>query len=419
MGSKTSSLSSKKVYNFLLALLTFLNGYALFFAGSFSIGMLIATAYSVLGLVQWILNPTKKGFYYPPLVVTLLFVLLSLPNIFFLPKQLINQRDVFYNISKIGVWAVMVSLTGYFYFNYRLFSRYMIRIAIVGTVFLIFQFIMVVFLKISIPNTLDFGIIRPTYLDYAYSISHFDPQIRLSSFWMEPAQYGNYVVGALVILIFDNNLKVRKKKIVTILLSLGVILSTSSGALYMMIIFFSIHLLISNKKRRNIIVLLLPFVVTVIVILFVSYPIMDKVQGMGTVGYSIYRALTKITLWRNSSRIGASFDAIIKMSEYGVHKYIGLGVGNDIGFLKRLGRDFTYLNSVARTIIWNGYFGFVAYTFIPISLFIRNKRNRVGVMFSLYCFLGGFYSGLWYSPDAIVFYTIAAYSIRDNCCDLR
>ena len=404
-----ASYRSKKTFCLMLSLLTILNGYALFFAGTFSIGMMIAAGYAVAGVTKWLTNSKKKRIFYSPIWLLIFFIVLTLISMLFISQ--IKYIDMFYDIAKITVWAMMISFAGYFYFDYKIFARFMIRIAVLATIYLIVQVIAVTFLEISIPNALNFGIIRPTYSGYSFNVNHLASQIRLSSFWMEPAQYGNYVVATLAVLLFDRNTKIPKRKLIIGLLVLGIFLSTSSGAIYMMLIFFILYFLKSKNRFKTISISFL-ILSLCLVFLFSDFSTLDRLSGMGTFGYSLYRSLTKIELWRDSARIGASFDVISSLSEYGIHKYIGLGVGNEIRILNSLNRDFTYLNSFAKTVTWTGYFGVGAYLLFFLSVIRRNKGNVIGGVLALFCLMGGFYSGLWYSPDSIVFYIIAIYVTR-------
>ena len=190
-----TSYQSKKIFCFLLSLLTILNGYAFSFAGTFSIGMMIATVYALAGVFKWITRNKAKGVFYSPILLLIFFITLTLLSVLSLYSSQIHYNALLYDIAKIGVWATMISLAGYFYFDYKIFVRYLIRVAVVATVFLIVQVIAITLLRISIPNAFDIGIIRPTYIEYGYSIDHLASQIRLSSFWMEPAQYGNYILA--------------------------------------------------------------------------------------------------------------------------------------------------------------------------------------------------------------------------------
>lgn len=408
-----TSYRSKKLFCFLLSLLTILNGYAFFFAGTFSIAMMIATVYALAGVFKWFTRNNAKGIFYSPILLLIFFIMLTLLSVASLYSSQIHYSALLYDISKIGVWATMISLAGYFYFDYKIFAKYMIRVAVVATVLLIAQVIAITFLKISIPNAFDLGIIRPAYIEYGYSIDYLASQIRLSSFWMEPAQYGNYILAALAIGLFDRNTQIRNRKLTIYLFVFGILLSTSSGAIYMMLIFFMLYFLRSNAKNKIIVIFLLT-VSLCVVFIFSNFSMLEQISGMGKLGYSVYRALTKIELWRDSARIGASFDVISSLSDYGIHKYIGLGVGNEIELLNSINREFSYLNSFAKTVTWTGYFGVMAYIMFFVSLIKRNRTNRIGRVLSLFCFIGGFYSGLWYSPDSIVFYIIAIYSIKKS-----
>jgi hypothetical protein len=411
MNYKNTCFKSEKTFCLLLSLLTILNGYAFFFAGTFSIGMMITAIYSLASVVKWFIRNEAKRILYSPILMLLFFIILTLISLLYNNKFQYGQS--LYDLAKISVWSAMISFGGYFYFNYSIFIRFMIRIAVFATFYLIIQIILVTFLGISLPNALDLGIIRPTYSEYSFSINNLASEIRLSSFWMEPSQYGNYVVAALAALLFDRNTKIRKKNLIIGLFILGIFLSTSSGAIYLMFFLFILYVIKSNVRYRFILMSFITILLCIVVLIF-NFSILERFNEIGTFGYSIYRSLTKIELWRDSSRIGASFDVISNFSEYGIHKYIGLGVGNELSFLKSLNREFMYLNSFAKTITWTGYLGVMSYILFFLSVYKRNKRVLLSKVLISICFIGGFYSGLWYSPDSIVFYIMAIYFVRQS-----
>lgn len=405
--------NSKRRFSVLLAFLTILNGYTFFFAGSFSLGMIFASFYSILSLIRLFFGGDLKKMILSPIFVLFGFVIITLIAILTLPSSQVAYFDITYDLLKTVVWAVMISISGYFYFDYKIFSKTMISIAVISTIFLLFQFFAISILGFSIPNAINLGVIRPTYTDYIYSIGGETSQIRLSSFWLEPSQYGNYMIGALIILLFDKTNSKVKNKFYTLLILVGIVLSTSSGAIYMMI-FVLFAFLISYKGRYPIIrftLVLSAFLAIPLIIIIYNSNLIFFLKDYSTFSYSLYRAITKIELWRTSARIGSSLDVINLISRMPINKFVGLGVGNEIRFLSLIGREFTYLNSIAKTITWVGFIGMGIYLIFVFDLMIKSKKSNLSIMMILFCLLGGLYSGLWYSPDSIVFYTIALYSV--------
>jgi hypothetical protein len=408
--SYTSS-KSKKIFSIFLALLTILHGYAFFFAGSFSIAMMVISIYVILGFMKLITYKHINKIFYYPILMVVLYILLTLFSLIELRDYQISSTGILFNILKMGVWASVISVVGYFFFDYKIFSKIYIRIAFIATIFLLLQVIAINVFHISVPNAVDLGFIRPTYPEYIHVTDHGSSQLRMSSFWMEPSQYGNYIIGALIILLFDKNLMISNKNILKFLFVFGILVSTSSSAIFLMFVIFLIYIIINQFKYKFLNVL------AIVLLLFFgiifNFSILDSLQNVDGIGYSIYRAVTKLEYWRESARLGSSLDAIIAILKLETAKIIGLGVGNEILFLNSLGREFTYLNSIAKTIVWTGYCGLILYFIFIYKLIERIKFNLLSTILVFVCFIGGFYSGLWYSPDSMVFYLIALYHMKN------
>ena len=398
-------------FSLTLALLPLLNVYSLSFMAGISLGMIAAVFYSVLGLalLAKFRSVNKKTIF--PIWLVVLYSTLTLIVALTSASTEIENTNMLYALAKLSTWAMLISFSSYYLLDYRLFVLYLYRIAMVATSFIYFESAAIYLLGWSVPNAIEIGPIVPNYADYQNIVAdRTSSQVRLSSFWVEPAQYGTFILLVITILLFDKAIQIRAPRLTMLFLSLGVLLSTSTASIYLTILVLMIYF--SQKFRKTtLLVFYSLFIVLLIAPLAFSFSFdsLEPLKELGVLGNSVYSALIKLVYWESSARLGSSFDAMAVMLEYDISKYVGLGMGNEGILLSDLGRDFYYLNSVAKTAIGVGYIGVAAYVMFYVYNVFKFKVSLLSCVLLSICFLGGFYSGLWYSPDSILYYCAAFY----------
>ncbi|KHA61682.1 hypothetical protein NL53_05030 [Vibrio variabilis] len=322
-----------------------------------------------------------------------------------------SYTSYIYNSMKLMVWGVLIVFVGSRSFDGSRFVPLVINIALICTLYIFLQAFFAYILGFSVSNGLDLWIISANYDDYYYSQGLSSGQVRLASIWFEPAQYASYTLLALICLIFypnvskDDDNKVWK----IILLSLGLVVSTSSAAIFWLMIVITL----SFVWKKNIGVLISLVFIPILIFSILNFSILlDYIKDQGVFGYSIYLALNKLSHWEESARLGASFQTAFEILNYGLHKYVGIGIGSESILMSSLGLELQYLNSFSRVFIWSGILGVSVFILIYFYSILINYSNKLFVILFSYCFFSGFYSTMWTSPDSILYLSLAIYSLR-------
>lgn len=120
-------------------------------------------------------------------------------------------------------------------------------------------------------------------------------------------------------------------------------------------------------------------------------------------------SVTKLEGWETSARLGASFKAAFSILQYDLYQLVGTGFGSEDTVMKDLNMELLYLNSFSRVFITTGILGVLSYFIFYLFLAFKFRNNRLSFVLVTYCFVGGFYSTMWTSPDSILYYSLALY----------
>ncbi len=395
--------------------------FAFFFASSFilygysswipkiSIGTLIFILYSIKSIFTINkINFKRLNFNYSAIIMTLSLIFISILSIIFSNNTYISISSMFFNILKLLIASISVSLVNYLYFDYDIIFKWIIRVAIIATVYLIIQYLAYYFISIRLPNVFNLIVIKPFLAsgqveDIFASVKQFRP----GSFFLEPSHYGTYVTCALVIFLFNHNYNdIKLNEIfVALFFTIGIILSTSTSALFIIPIVWFIYLRktsISNKVK--LLIIIIPIFAT---ILMLSISNVNILEILGPVGNSIKTSINKVTNYDNSARIGKSFSYINFLNE--IQKFIGIGIGNEDTFFTSIQiYNKVILNSISTLIIWTGYIGLLIYIFFIIKI-IKNNKDKCSQTLLLIFIIKGFSSGMFINIFSILYLSIIIY----------
>lgn len=396
-------------YTILLAFLPILNVYAFSFMKGLSLGMIVASIFAVFGVVKLFFNIKLYSKAIIPL--SLLMTWIAFGSVGFLvPSEIGFDISLYiYSVLKLAVWGVIIISMSSSYFRPDIFVDVLVKVAIFSTSYLIFQAFMTYILGLSISNGFDLGIISANYTDYYYEQDLNAGQIRLASVWFEPAQYAAYIILACICILFKNDQLIENRLLKFSFLSFGLILSTSSAAIFWLFIIITTWAV--WRKYVGVIFLVI-FFSAIFYFSLNAEELLNQLRMQGVLGYSIYLAITKIEHWEDSARLGASFKTAFAILEYGAYKFSGIGIGSENILMNKLGLELLYLNSFSRIFIWSGFIGVSLYLFFYLYSVFIFRENKLSVLLLTYCFISGFYSTMWTSPESILYYSMAFYSGR-------
>ena len=405
---KNQIARSSKVYTTLLATLPILNVYAFTFLTGISIGMMLATLFFLYGIIHLLYFRKLSSGGIVPFLLLIVWIALGSLGYFITGWVSIDFVSYAYNLSKVMVWGIIISVVSAHFFNEKVFINVVYKIAAVATFYIIFQSLLVFLFGMKISNGLDLGFISANYSQYVFEQGIHSEQVRLSSIWFDPNQYANYVLLAMICLLFGED-NFIKKRYYFFLFSLGLILSTSTTAiiwLMILLVFFSMSIGYTGGF------IALFFGLISIFVLFNIDTLLDLLQNYGVLGHSLYMSITKLDGWETSARLGASFKAAFSILDYGLYKYVGTGFGSEDTVMKDLNMELLYLNSFSRVFITTGFLGVFSYFLFYFYLIFKFRNSRLPFVLVTYCFIGGFYSTMWTSPDSMLYYSLALYGYK-------
>ncbi|MFA6867061.1 MAG: hypothetical protein WCR54_06045 [Clostridia bacterium] len=263
------------------------------------------------------------------------------------------------------------------FFNYVLAKKWIIIVAIIATIFIIFQMIMVKLFNIYVKGYLPFlPLTNPEVIFYGLGdylgIIITPNNIRPRSFFMEPSHYGIYIVVALYLVLFKTQ---NTKKAIkwTIIMVLGLLISRSSTGIICAIYLLAIKLITLINKyskidKRKLYLIFGCALIGVIVIINTSFfnDFLGRIINNGEVAASVHNRFDGFE----------QFNAFIKLNI--AERYFGKGFGlGDI-----------YMTSFIKTLYEGGYCAFLGLLIILGYLLFQGKKTNNLILFGMIIFLG-------------------------------
>lgn len=401
---KEVRLSSKRDRNrfaFWFSISFILNGYATGIPG-FSLGSLVLVIYSVIALL--VMTKHNIVFIGQPLILIYFFSILSFLSL--LTVNLDNSviLNSIFAIMKLFLWALMLVATMPVFWDEVIVQKWMNRIALFLTIYIIVQSISFYGFSIYLPNIFDVGILRPYAEGYAdYEGLSRGTFLRPASLLSESSFYGNYIICVMVLNFGRYSIRKDNNTITLALFySVGIILSTSTAAIILLPFIWIAFINEFSLGYKLLIVFFCIISVFIVSVLNIDLKFLENSEGLGQV---LYYSIEKFKNIERSSRFGRSYAFIHNI--IGINSFIGVGIGNGANYLARNTFISTvYMNSVTTILVESGYFGMIGFVLYILNIFLvalRKGKDKVIFILLFIYIIKGFSSGIYFSTYGILF----------------
>lgn len=308
--------------------------------------------------------------------------------------------NVSIGILKLIVWTMMICWVCPVYFRYDEVLKWFTRIANILMIYLIIQITSYVVFSFYLPNIFDYGLIKPYDDVYANMEGIENFAYRPASFLSESSFCGNYLLCTLVMYLDKCANQIKRNQILyALFISMGIVLCTSTSAIVLLLIVWLIFYSVFPQKWK--------FIILIIVSCISIYIVTGHINQNSKLGYSMVYAFDKFSNLDHSRRFGRSYDYLDLLSPS--EKWFGVGVGNEMSFLKsKTSMDTLYLNSISTILVQTGYMGLFVFFIFILALYYRTYKAKSLMAFSLLLAytIKGFASGIYFSTYGIMFLMI-------------
>ncbi len=387
------------MFEFLFAISFILNGYATGLNG-ISIGSLVFVVMIIFALIHNQFHYFRKAnavylCYFCWLIVSI-FGMLQLADPY------LSVSSVLVGNLKVLTWVLMITVVAAEFFDLDKLIKWMVRISVVLTIYIIIQTVAFYVFAVYLPNIFSIGPIQPYAEGYAnYEAFSGNSMLRPGSLLSEPAFYGNYVLCTLAMYLEKYFDKMGKKRwVIVLFLSLGIIVSTSTAAIVLLGLVWVIYLY--KIKVNKVWIALLG--VALVVVFAVSSGVLHITSRGGLLNALKY-AFDKFEYLDSSARVGKSYHYLSMLNL--PQKLFGVGIGNDLHYLASITNTTSevYVNSITSIIVQMGYIGLAVFVTFIVYLYykiLKQKDTLAFVLLSIYC-IKGFVSGIYFSTYGILF----------------
>lgn len=389
-------------FSTLLIFIPLANCYAFIFFDKISIGSLLSLICFIVVFIYSIFNFRSLTFFNFPIIYFFTSFFFSLSIFIFAHDPTFDFNLIIFSLSKLFIWAILTA------FSYKIVDYYKLRslifsLSILSMLYFLFEIFCIYVLGLSVGNGLSLPGIKIFYDDYNHEFNNTVEQLRLSSFYLEPNQLSNLLVLSLIILIFDKSRSISYRYTFTFLHITFIFLSTSSAGIYSLFLISLIYIF----RFSFVLGLIITFCFTFLFLFIYSNPqeVFIFFSQFGSLGFALGIALSKISSILDSSRIGGSFGLLDYLTFD--HFIIGYTIGYENVVSSLFNHQSSYANSITRVLFGAGVYGLILFLFF--LLFLLNRFRSIPLSFSLILIVifSGLYSGLWFSPDSIIYFTVA------------
>ena len=319
------------------------------------------------------------------------------------PLMQLGMGSQMIGLAKFWLWVLMGSLVATRLYDKEAFTKWMVRFAVILTVYLMIQCAAFYLAKIYLPNIFRIGPLKPYadgYADYE-NLGH-SSILRPGSLLSESSFYGNFILCTTA-LYLDQCMDVLygKKLLFILFVSAGIVLSGSTSAIIMegiILLMYFRRIKASVKKQVFFAAVLIG---TVFVIMWFN-GLADS-----SVGNSLKYSFDKFSYLDKSTRFGKSYGYLELIPKSVL--YLGAGIGNDFSLIKQItGKDSVYFNSMTALIIQSGLLGLICF-FIYVRRVYQDARAlkcTTSIVLLLVYVVKGFASGIYFSTYGILFTVI-------------
>lgn len=252
--------------------------------------------------------------------------------------------DIVVRTVRYVFYIVCIVFTSRRLFDFDVAKRWVLRVSILATVFILFQYAMYYSSGVIVNGFLSFV---PLYESQYASLDYqrqFALMYRPSSFFLEPAWYSQYALVGLCLALFDERSSTARQSWIAALIALGICLSTSlQGVLlsvFAWLYWFARNIIrkTASRSTRFSTIAVGLLVVAPVAAYIVSTPFFQRVVARLQLGGSTSTS----ALWGRLAGF-SSFDRL-----HGVFAFVGLGNGAVTD---------TYMSSGAYALYGTGVFG--------------------------------------------------------------
>ena len=375
------SKKGKEIFAFFFALSFILNSYSSGIDG-ISLGAVIHIIYAIVSIVlisKYGLKIGKNAVQISPILLAIIFTVISMIDIVFLPSSETSLLNSFKELGKVYLWGISICIVNYIFFDLKSLRKWFVIIGGISTLFLFIQFLMWLIGGSEINGIISLGLLQPYHIDYSIgSGSFYTSFYRPSSFFSEPAFYANFILSAIALVLVNSN-GINKKQYIFIIsfFSLGILVSSSTAGIVLLFILFCLYY--KNYIFKN----LYSFLIGLLVftsILGVVYFNLESFDESTYLGKSIVTINRKFEVMDHSRRFGRSYDALDYLKEE--QKIFGVGMGNEINILPP--NSDSYMNTVTMIIFSVGVVGLGVFMIFITGLLLSAKNYVILFLFISY-----------------------------------
>lgn len=263
-----------------------------------------------------------------------------------------GSNDMLWRTMRYSLYLfTLFILKRYFTFEYA-YKLYGI-LAVFATIFLLVQFIVFHATGIYVPGYLPvFPVLRDELLEFASYVGSDGGDIRMRSIFGEPAHYAQYVLGYMVLLLFQ-----KKGRMKLLLLSSGILLSGSTIGICLMLFVFLIWCCHEKTNTRK--WLLLGGGALGIIVLFVG---IEKLMLISDTWFGVNPFLKFTSENIGSGRLG-SYEILYSLNMSGSDLLFGHGMETSFPI---------YLPGFLMLFWYFGLMGLFIYIAINVYLYVKS-----------------------------------------------
>lgn len=299
--------------------------------------------------------------------------------------------DILIRITRFIFYIVVLLFVSKRYFVYNITSKWVIRISIFGTAFILIQYILYFMFSYILSGYLSFvPIYLKEYTTFNYSTLYSTHFFRPTSFFLEPAQYAQYAVLGLCLSLFSPSQKQLRTVLTSAIISVGIILSTSIQGIVFTAFLWTIWGVTIYLRSKNIKGLLL-LLSAIVIIPLIAY----SIYNTSVIQNSLSRILSSDSNIMNNTAVDARFGGFSAINNLdGIFEYIGLGFGqvpNDL-----------WMSSAAYVWYGTGLVGLMLTVFLFIACFFASKDFAAKLICLMYFAM--FWGAFIFNSYMLVFY---------------
>lgn len=385
--SKDKDYYLKVVFNLLLVLFPIMGAYKSLLE-SVNAGELLF----MISLPLFLIDAVNKKTQWSPYWLFLLFGIAT-TYIAVVVEISTDYFNVTFMILRLLFHAVIYLWLAKIYFDMKIFILIYKTIAYAAVVFILLQWLVFAATGYLIPYLIPWMKLRWTIENPAeiYYFRIHESQLRLSSFFVEPADYAQFVTPLYIYVLFKK-IKITKDEIVFVfMLLVSVIISTS--ALFVISIFaitalwYVMRLQYHNGDVRCLMTVAL--IVILITLFFIVFRNNEWVQKM-------FQRFSEIDPSKGATsgnmRVLRGFAVFSELNL--INKIFGVGVGNTAHYMVNHGistaydygktdNQLNFMSSFSNILVWNGFAGAMLYIYLTVRQLFRSNGIAKVMMFYL------------------------------------